>query len=110
MARMFDPRFERRKTGAQAHFGLEIRVLLNLPQLVVFLLGQLDASRWWHSPIISLRYLVEEVYGVRPPGEYMQYNNEELKIAYTKEAEQSLRGLEEQFSKRMVPWLRRAGC
>src|SRR5215208_3734636 len=58
MARMFDPRFERRKTGAQAHFGLEIRVLLNLPQLVVFLLGQLDASRWWHSPIISLRYLV----------------------------------------------------
>ena len=40
----------------------------------------------------------------------MQYNNEELKIAYTKEAEQSLRGLEEQFSKRMVPWLRRAGC
>jgi hypothetical protein len=30
--------------GAKAHFGLEIGILLDLAQLVVFFLGQLDAS------------------------------------------------------------------
>lgn len=35
--------------------------------------------------------LVEEVYGIRPPGGYLKYSDKELKLAYTKEAEQSVR-------------------
>lgn len=37
--------------------------------------------------------LVEENYGIRPKGGILKYHNKELKLAYTKKAEQSLRKL-----------------
>lgn len=35
--------------------------------------------------------LVEENYGIRPPGGYLKYADKELKIRYTKEAEDAVR-------------------
>lgn len=37
--------------------------------------------------------LVEEKYGIRPPGGYLRYKNAEMKLAYTREAEESVRSL-----------------
>lgn len=41
--------------------------------------------------------LVEENYGVRPPGGYLQYPDKEFKVAYTKEAEESVREVVEEI-------------
>jgi hypothetical protein len=45
MASMFDPRFESLRTwAAQAYLWPEMRILLDLPQLIVFFVGELDVS------------------------------------------------------------------
>lgn len=41
--------------------------------------------------------LVEEHYGIRPPGGFIQYRNAEMKFAYTKEAEKSVRLIVEEI-------------
>lgn len=43
--------------------------------------------------LMALCLLVEEHYGIRPPGGYLRYKNAEMKFAYTKEAEESVRKL-----------------
>lgn len=40
--------------------------------------------------LMAYCFLVEENFGIRPPGGYIKYPEKEFKIAYTKEAEQSV--------------------
>ena len=47
--------------------------------------------------LMAYCFLVEENYGVRPPGGYLKYPNKEFKIAYTHQAEEEIRNLVEEI-------------
>ncbi|HSW97339.1 MAG TPA: Dna2/Cas4 domain-containing protein [Candidatus Saccharimonadales bacterium] len=41
--------------------------------------------------LMAYCYLVEEIYGVRPPGGYIKYPSKEFKLEYTDEAKESVK-------------------
>ncbi len=49
--------------------------------------------------LMAYCYLVEEIYGIRPPGGYIKYPGKEFKIRYTDEAKIHLRNLVAQIIK-----------
>ncbi len=49
--------------------------------------------------LMAYCFLIEEKYAVTPPGGYIKYPDKEFKIAYTKEAKQSLKELVEEVLK-----------
>lgn len=51
------------------------------------------------TQLMAYCLLIEENYGVRPTGGYLKYPEKEFKIAYTKEAENSVRKLVEEIQK-----------
>jgi CRISPR-associated exonuclease Cas4 len=55
--------------------------------------GKTPSSPYLNHTMQLMAYclLVEETYGIRPPGGYIRYPQNEFKIAYTSEAETSLR-------------------
>lgn len=57
--------------------------------------GKTPASPYLNHTMQLMAYclLVEETYGIRPPGGVIRYPQKEFKVAYTKEAENTLRTL-----------------
>lgn len=50
------------------------------------------------TQLMAYCFLVEESYGIRPPGGYLKYPNKEFKIAYTKEARESIVKLSDEIA------------
>lgn len=57
--------------------------------------GKTPTSPYLNHTMQLMAYclLVDEQFGIRPPGGYIKYPDKEFKIAYTKEAEESVRSL-----------------
>lgn len=50
------------------------------------------------TQLIAYFFLVEESYGIRPPGGYLKYPKKEFKIAYTQEARESIVKLSDEIT------------